>query len=713
MSSDDPDRRIRNTLERYADDLLRATTQRLLKPRNRWPIDELIRRNLEALINAPVLDRRLGELPEVPRKALALMGVTRQPRWRVGRLIEALATLGHTEGLTPILTLLEWGLLFPEIPNEIRSLRDFTEALSPDGMQHTWVFTHPFVAQRAIIDTWGLGEDRGRKTEGGQDHSVLGLPSSVLPLSDGLDWPLRLALVWQQTVAGGPMRLTQGGALFKREWSRIQSHEVLNTPLAETIAEVPDKGLLALGLAQAVGLLDEHDLELHAKPFPLAWDEGLYPALTSLWSALPQIDDWDPLDGWRPGSELPLPFPSLVPVLFLLLAALPEDEWTTPEALADWAWERHPSWAATLKGDADRATEWVRTLMLGLGFPLRLIEISSGDEGLIRLSELGRSLLQQRPLPANPPEFPKTLTVQPNGEIVAYRQGLTPALIAQLSHFAVWKSIGPACTLELTPEQVYLGLERGCGLKDVLQILHRHGMRETPGPVEDLLRRWAGKRERITLYTSATLMEFATPGDLNEAMSRGLVEMRITDRIGLVSGGAAIDWTHFRQTGNRDYEAPPLQCAAFEDDGVTFLVDTTKSDLLLEAELSRLAEPINVESFERRYRLTPQSLRRARDSGVTLLALEQWCRDRSGEELSPAARLIYPSGDVIAATATAEWVVWLPSESLTDGVVQWPTTGQWVIRRLGPTAFSVAEDALQPLGELLARLGIELRIERG
>ena len=56
--------------------------------------------------------------------------------------------------------------------------------------------------------------------------------------------------------------------------------------------------------------------------------------------------------------------------------------------------------------------------------------------------------------------------MQPNLEIIAYRQGLTPALIARLTRFAAWKSLGAACTLQLEPETVYRALEAGRDLRD-------------------------------------------------------------------------------------------------------------------------------------------------------------------------------------------------------------------------------------------------------
>ena len=49
---------------------------------------------------------------------MALIGLSRQPRWKVGHLITMLAALDHAEGFGPVQTLLEAGVLFPELdPN--------------------------------------------------------------------------------------------------------------------------------------------------------------------------------------------------------------------------------------------------------------------------------------------------------------------------------------------------------------------------------------------------------------------------------------------------------------------------------------------------------------------------------------------------------------------------------------------------------------------
>ena len=61
--------------------------------------------------------------------------------------------------------------------------------------------------------------------------------------------------------------------------------------------------------------------------------------------------------------------------------------------------------------------------------------------------------------------FTQTLLVQPNLEVIVYRQALTPGLIARLSRFAVWKSFGSACTLQLEAGPVYRAWSTGSALK--------------------------------------------------------------------------------------------------------------------------------------------------------------------------------------------------------------------------------------------------------
>ena len=609
----------------------------------------MLDKSAAALSNPPVIDRRIKDLPPAARKLLALVGLSRRSRWKVGHLITLLASVGHAEGFAPVQAALEAGLLFPERPADGRPLDDFAAWLGQGGTLAATVFVHPAVAARARGEELGLpdltSDERG-----------------TARVADGLEWPLWLAAAWQQ-VHAGPVRLTQANTLFKRDQTRLQTDEVLGSPPTDQLAPVPDPGILALFWAVAAGLLEEHDGELRAAPFPDAWDAGLFPVLVSLFAALPDLEAWDPLAGYSPGDAGTLsPFPSAAFLSLLLVRT----DWTDPAAVAGWLWEHHPSWAGTLPTDAakDRGKAWVEAFLLGVAYPLRLVEAAGEPGSLVRLSDLGRHLFAGGPEPAPPPGFPQTLLVQPNAEVLAYRQGLNPGLVGTLSRFARWKGIGPACTLELNPEQIYRGLESGLTLPMVLQTLNRHGTRPVPSNVADLLQRWANKRDRITVFTSAVLVEFPTPADLDAAVARGIVSVRLTDRIGMTAEGREPGLTQLRLIGNRDYEARPQKCVTVGDDGVTLTIDAAQADLLLEAEIGRFADPDpTAPPGVRRFRVSPPSLRRAAEQGYAVADIDTWFAERTGvpepmpalpvPALSAGSYPVVAGGHLVTASAVA------------------------------------------------------------
>lgn len=688
--------RARLALARYDETLLRAVAGRLFKPRSQWPADDLIDRALETLANPPVIDRRVKEFPPAPRALLAAVGLSRHEDWSVGQVLALLAALGHAEGMAPVLQLLDGGLAFPVLADGTRPIRGWEDWLGTTPTTARLLIPAP-VADRAAREGVGLPQLPGKKFDPRMIHTA-----------DGLEWFLRLGVVWQQLRAV-PVRLTQSNTLFKRDLTRLQADPLLAAPLPEPTGDVPEAGVLAMQLGTAAGLFVAEAGELRAGTFPASWDAGLDPALADLWAALPGVSQWDPVRGYYllEGGD---PFATVALPAMLLLAAQPDGVWTHPSDVAEFLQSRHPAWAATLDNGPDAGEDWIERLCLAWAVPLRLVEAAQDGEGWwVRLSPLGRHLLAAAPPPVPDEAFTRGLVVQPNGDVVAYRQGLTPGLISKLSRFADWKMVGPACTLGLSAESVYRGLESGLTLSDVLTVLQQHSAHPVPANVRDLIRRWAGKRERITVHTAATLIEFNTPADLEAALSRGLIAQKITDRIGLTDG--EVDYKHFRLLGNRDYEAKPQRCVTFAPDGVTFAVDLSASDLLLEAELSRIADRVEGEGGERRYRITPTTARTVRDQGLSLADLDQWCANRAGAPLSPAARLLFAGSGGMAAEVRTRLVVTLPSEAVADGVCQWPPTADLLDDRLGPAAVAVSEENIAALMENLKLVGVESRRE--
>ena len=141
--------RLREVFARYSEALLRDVASRLVKPRTVIPADELIDKCLGTLLNPPVMDRRIKELPDAARKALTLMGLSRRTTWNVGSLVLTLAALGHAEGLSPVTTLLDNGLVCPvlgELPAELAAWEAF---LGEGNIADARVVVHPQVAARA------------------------------------------------------------------------------------------------------------------------------------------------------------------------------------------------------------------------------------------------------------------------------------------------------------------------------------------------------------------------------------------------------------------------------------------------------------------------------------------------------------------------------------------------------------------------------------
>lgn len=694
--------RVRDTLSRYTEPLLRSVAAKLTRPRTHQPLEELLEKSVGTLANPPVIDRRIKDLSPPARRLLAFIGLSRQPRWKVGHLIALLASLGDAEGFAPIQESLESGLLYPEFPAAAVALGDFAAWLGESGTLAATVFAHPQVALRARTEPFEL-------------PNLAEAAAGAAPrTADGLDWPLRLAAVWQQ-VEAGPVRLTQANTLFKRDQTRLQTDEVLNAPAVDQLAKAPDPGALALFWAAAAGLLQETNGELQARPLPDSWESPLPAVLADLFAAWPHVEAWDPLAGYAPSDTVMSPLPSAALLSLLLLARggrKPAESWFAPAAIARWLWDHHPSWAGTLPQaiHKDYGLPWVEALLLGVFYPLGLLEALETGEGVrVRLAELGRSLLAGGPEPAPPPAFPQTLLVQPNAEVLAYRQGLTPALIGSLSRFARWKALGPACTLELNPEQTYRGLESGLTLPMMLQVLARHGTRPVPPNVADLLQRWSNKRERITVYSSAVLVEFPTTADLDAAIGRGIVVVRVTDRIGMTADGKEPALSQLRLIGNRDYEGKPQRCVSVAEDGVTLTVDAAQADLLLEAEIGRYADPLPSEiPTVRRFQLSPQSLRRAADLGLSITEIDSWFVERTGFPLSPAGRLFLLGKQLPPPTAARKLVVQFPTPEIADGVMQWPESRRLVAERLGPMAIAIEEEAFEPLRAVMAELGVIL-----
>src|SRR5205814_8506249 len=137
------------------------------------------------------------------------------------------------------------------------------------------VYAHPAVLDRALAFVPPPPLPHGAK-EAERREERLALPEcpgavvlrdATVQEADGLEWLLRLGVLWQQ-VAAAPLRRTQQGDFFKRDLDRLRTDPLLTSPAPDSLADVPDAALFAIALAGVAGVVAEKDGEMRASSLP-------------------------------------------------------------------------------------------------------------------------------------------------------------------------------------------------------------------------------------------------------------------------------------------------------------------------------------------------------------------------------------------------------------------------------------------------------------
>lgn len=673
-----------------------------LKPRQKLPVAELRQKLLTWHSNPPQVDRRLRELSVTARTLLALMHGGKRSQWRVGSLLEMISCLGGVhgaqlaiDGLKVIEELFLQGMLVPLADKDRQKLTSFEDWLGQGIVQQYRVWVAPELLARAAGDWEALPPlDVLSPTPVGKPREA-----------DGLDWFLRMSVAWQ-SIHDAPAKLTQQGVFFKRDHDRLTDDGLINQPFMDYPISLPQMGHLVTAFSIALGLLRYQDPQVISGSFPESWEGGWKPALTQMIGVLGELHSWSPEDGWCGLSAGTNPWPSCTVMMLGLLTRMEANQWTTMPVLADWLVKHHCFWSPL--EHPPQLVESVEKLLLGVLLPLRLIQVISadGEQTAVRLSPMGRYLLTEKGEFIQP-EFPKTLLVQPNMEMMAYRQGLQPRLVAELSKVATWKTLGAACMLTIDQHSVHRGLEAGASFESLSKLFEQHCVHAPPNNVMEALRTWAAKRDRLAVYQGVNLLEFLTKTDLEDAVSRGMKGLVLADRYLLIENEEDIEYRHFRTLGTRDYTLPPTQCVSVAEDGITLTVDPTRADLLLETELLRFTVPMVVQDT-RQYKITYTTLDQARSQGLSLRFLSDWFDQRTGQTISQAAKLLWSDRPISQVQLESLLMLRVADDTQADGLWQWPESRSLLHERLGPTVFHVLADQVTPLRHKLAEIGLQL-----
>ena len=366
-----------------------------------------------------------------------------------------------------------------------------------------------------------------------------------------------------------------------------------------------------------------------------------------------------------------------------------------------------PRGRARAAPEPPRGARLLESILLGAAYPLGLVraaEERGTGRRVVQLTPLGRYVLAAGPTPPPRPAFEQFLFVQPNFEVIAYRQGLTPQLVGRLSRFAWWAQIGAALELRLTRESILLGLDGGLTPESMLEVLTRHSQRRLPAGVVDAVRTWATHRERVTYYAAATLIEFGSRDERDQALEswpRDERGSRAADRRRRsVPAGRRRAGDPVRPVPHGRLARLPAPAGRLRDGRARRRLDGAGPGALGPAGRRR-ARPVRRRAAASQparaargagraggSSVTAASLRRGLDRGLTPQDLADWYDRRTGGEIPPAVRLLLaPAGSRVPTLKAARMLVLtLPDAGLLDGLLQHPATSPWLGDRLGPTA---------------------------
>ena len=452
--------------------------------------------------------RILGSLDERQQQTLAVLRHSPMVFWRWDHAVHLLASCQIDSPYQALQSLLAEGLLCMRVPNSTEPVARFAVA------QGLPVESLPEIALATPL------------TEQAPDlpmplEPIAGEPSvKGWSQADGWELPIRLAVLWRLAWQM-PFKRTQQNKLFKRDQERIAQDPLLSSPMFAAPVAMNNPGVLAYALALGQGWLDTSaDQQMPTGTLTEVWPDNLHELLLCCAGPILKITEWHETVRGTPSEPQASEAVWERGLLLLLLALLPNDLGVSVEALAGrLATGRllRSETSGPLSPTADTRQrfdleQWVRACLLGPLYQASLVTVgeSATGETLIRLTTLGRRFMGESVNLEPAPTYPQSLLVQPNHEVVLYRQGLSVPLLAQLVQFAEPQSLGAALTFQINPDSVYHGLEAGMTPEGMVKLLDKHGGRELPAGLAASIATWANKRQRVAVYARSSLFEFGS-----------------------------------------------------------------------------------------------------------------------------------------------------------------------------------------------------------
>lgn len=368
-------------------------------------------------------------------------------------------------------------------------------------------------------------------------------------------------------------------------------------------------------------------------------------------------------------------------------------------------------------GDEQSAYTFVRAVIT-MALPhvgAMTIGRSSDNSLRARLTPIGRAMLGMAEAPPEP-DGKGAVLVEPNFEITAFLDMASLHLLYDVSRFAeLVQTSERVVRYHLAGESAQWGYARGYTAGGIIRVLETYSPQPVPPAVSFALQDWERLHRRVTVYVHGDIVgatEFSDPEIVQsgvEFVVDGSDESERIDAIHTYVGTGHLEALKHALTAHKprviDYDGPIEPSLHWIDDE-RIRAPLGATDFRLIARLRRVCEQEDEETF----RILPNRVLSEWGKANGFDTLRGILRQGvvgglTAEREIALKRLLGAPMQGVVATLT---VLTMPSADDGDRVNGIQGIDKLVARRLGPTAFEVADGALPKLIALLESLGIHV-----
>lgn len=353
----------------------------------------------------------------------------------------------------------------------------------------------------------------------------------------------------------------------------------------------------------------------------------------------------------------------------------------------------------------DDKGRWAANALLGTLVHLGLVERgTSGTKAKqrwsFRLSPTGKAVFAApRPIEPGPARDPRFLTVQPNHEVLAYLADADASAIWPLAQMARRVSEGADLvpTFALTRESVYQGLESGLSIEAAREFLSEHSRTGLPANVAQSLMEWGRKRESLVLRTAASLGVYPPGEEYPFGDPSGA--RQVGEGCVLLGGKAGR-----QQEGLTNYHHRAFSYPGWLVDESLRVTVPDENDVVLLARLGQFADREGKD-----WRITADSIRRARQRGISAEQVLAWIDDHQNGDVPPAVETAIRNWNNSTQVFLGEMLVLqVQKPQACAMILSSERFGPLLLGHLPPDTFLVRAEKRGEIERLLSELGFSM-----